>query len=225
MAEEDSKKDIKHISIIADGNCRWAYERNLPIIEGYKKALENIFSLPKYFFEKGVEIVSIFIFPQENWQRDLNEINELMKLVDFTFKNELERLREREWRILISGQINELPGDLEETCYSVMDETKLNTKGILNLYINYDGRQELLNIMKKIASNNIDAEQVHEGLVRKYLYHGGLSDPELVIVSGGEKRLLGFQLWQTVNSEIIFLKKYWPDFEEIDILNILGDCR
>jgi len=221
----EDKKEIKHISIIADGNCRWAKERNLPVTEGYKKALENIFSIPKYFFEKGVEIVSIFIFPQTNWQREQSEINDLMKLVDVCFKNEIENLKEKGWRILISGQISELPGDLEETCHEIMNKTKLSTKGILNLYINYDGRQELLNVMKKIASNNIDAEQVHEGLVRKYLYHGGLSDPELVIVSGGEKKLLGFQLWQTVNSEILFMNKYWPDFEEVDVKKIVESYK
>lgn len=216
------KEKIKHIGIIADGSRRWASERNLPAIDGYKKTLEKVFTIPKYFFEKGVQIVSIFIFPQTNWQRDQGEINELMKLIDFYFKNELEGINKRGWRILISGQIEELPGNLEEECHDLMNKTKSNANGTLNLYINYDGRQEILGAVKKLLANKISPEQVHEGLIRKYLYHGGLNDPEFVICTGGEKKTSGFQLWQTINSEIIFSNKYWPDFEEIDVEGILG---
>lgn len=213
-------KRIKHIGIIAGGNCAWAHERNLPAIEGYKKGLEILFTAPKWFFDKKAEIVSIFFYPIEKCKDEIEE-NFLMKEVKNKILEFAEQIEEKKWRILFSGDIEKLPGDLPEICNELIIRTKNFKKGTLNLYLNYNGREEILNAIRKMIKNKVEIEQVHEGMLRKNLYQGGFDDPEILIRTGGEKRLSGFLPWQAVDSEIIFLNKLWPEIEEGDVKALL----
>lgn len=215
----DNKNNIKipvHVGIIPDGNRRWAKERNLSGFIGHEKGYAKILQATDWFFARGVKIVSVFVFPAENWNREKEEVNYLMKLLRQMIDEEAERAVEKNFKILVSGRIDELPGDLPDACFEAMEKTKNGMSGILNICVNYGGRAEIVDAVKKIMKNKIEPEQIHEGMIRKYLYNGDLPDLDIIVRASGEQRLSGFELWTSAESELIFLKKYWPDFEEAD---------
>ncbi len=224
MENEKEKKNIpEHIGIIMDGNRRWARERNLPTIEGHRRGYGILKKLPEWFFPHGVKIISVFAFSTENWNRARDEVNYLMKLIKKAFEEDIDEFDSKGYRVVISGRISELPGDLPEICLSAMNRTKMNGAGTLHLCLNYGGRAELIDAVRKMIKNNLSPEQVHEGIIRKYLYNGGLGDPDMIVRTSGERRLSGFLLWQSVYSELMFMQKYWPDFEESDAEKILEE--
>jgi undecaprenyl diphosphate synthase len=212
-----------HVGIIMDGNRRWAKERNLPAYEGHLKGYNKLKIVPEWFFARGVKILSVFAFSAENWDRSRDEVNYLMKLIKQALKDDLEDFNRRGYKLALSGRIEELPGDLPEICHEAAIKTKDNDRGILNICVNYGGRAEIVDVIKKMMQKQIDIGQVHEGMVRKYLYHGELCDPDIIIRTSGEERLSGFQLWQSADAELLFLKKYWPDFEKTDVDIILDE--
>ena len=217
MENKPKLKIPNHIAIIPDGNEEWASERNLPKLDGYKKGYENAIKSPQWFFKAGVAVLSIFLFSTADWKKPREEVNLLMKSIKSILEENLIELKEKKYKIIISGRIEELPGDLPQICSTTMDKTKNNTGGTLNFCLNYGGREEIIDAIKKIIKNKIEIEQIHEGIVKKYLYNSESTSPDLIIRTSGQKTLLGFQLWQSVNSELIFLEKYWPDFEESDV--------
>jgi undecaprenyl diphosphate synthase len=213
-----------HVGIIMDGNRRWAKERNLPTFEGHAIGYEKMKKLPGWFFSRGVKILSLFAFSAENWNRQAAEVNYLMKLLEKAVEiNLLELAKKNNYKILISGRIEELPGDLPAKCLEIMKETKANNRGIINVCLNYGGRAEIVDAVRKMIKNKVELEQVHEGMIKKYLYQTDLSDPDIIVRTSGEERLSGFLTWQSVYSELFFMKKYWPDFEELDVDVILRE--
>lgn len=221
---EKNKKNIPvHVGIIPDGNRRWSEERNLSNLEGHEKGYQKLRQSADWFFSRGVSVVSVYTFSTENWNRAKDEVNYLMKLLRGAMDEETERAVEKNYRVLVSGRIDELPGDLPDACVEAMAKTKGGTAGTLNLCLNYGGRAEIVDAVKKMVKNKIEPEQVHEGMIKKYLYNGSLPDPDLIIRTSGEKRLSGFQLWESVYSELIFLNKFWPDFELADVEMVLEE--
>jgi undecaprenyl diphosphate synthase len=220
---KETKKIPKHVGIIMDGNRRWAKERNLPTLEGHRKGYEIMRQMPDWFFSKGVEVISVYAFSTENWNRKQDEVNYLMKLLSQAFSENLEDMNKRGYRLLISGRVSELPGDLPNICQEAIDKTKNNSRGILNICLNYGGRAEIVDAIKLMVSKGVEAEQVHEGMIKKYLYQPELPDPDIVVRTSGEKRISGFLLWESSYSEFLFIKKYWPDFEHADADLILEE--
>jgi undecaprenyl diphosphate synthase len=223
MSEVKIQSIPSHVGIIMDGNRRWANERNLPTLEGHFKGYEKMRLMPEWFFSRGVKAVSVFAFSTENWQRSREEVNYLMKLLKTEIEQEAKDTNNKSYKVVISGRIEELPGDLPDACRQLIETTKNNNRGILNICLNYGGQAEIVDVVAKIIKNNIELEQIHEGMIRKYLYHGDLPDLDAIIRTSGEQRLSGFMLWQSVYSELFFLKKYWPDFEEGDVDHILQE--
>lgn len=223
MNDKVVKKIPSHVGIIMDGNRRWAKERNLPTLEGHLKGYEKMRQAPEWFFHRGIKTLSVFAFSTENWNRSREEVNYLMKLLKRAIEEELEEINKKGYRVLISGRMDELPGDLPELCCEAMDKTKANQKGTLNICLNYGGRAEIVDAARKMIKNKVAPEQVHEGMLKKYLYQGELDDPDIIIRTSGEQRLSGFMLWQSAYSELMFIKKYWPDFEESDADLILAE--
>lgn len=220
MALNNKKEELtipEHIGIIMDGNRRWAKERNLPTFEGHLKGYEKVKKITDWAFDRGVKIISIYAFSTENWNRSEEEVSYLMKLLEKAINEEVSNAKEKGFKIFISGRISELPGSLPDSCQRAIDETKSGTKGVLNICLNYGGRAEIIDAVKKMVINKIEPDQVHEGMLKKYLYNSTLSDPDIIVRTSGEKRLSGFLLWESAYSELMFLEKYWPDFEEEDI--------
>lgn len=222
---ENKKDTLKHLGIIMDGNRRWAKERNLPTIEGHRKGYAKLKHSPKWFFGLGVEIVSVFAFSTENWTRSREEVNYLMKLMKKAFTEDFEEFNKQKIKVLFSGRIEELPGDLPEICYEASTKTASNSSGILNICLNYGGRAEVADAIKKIIKKGITEDMINDEIVKKFLYREELPDIDMIIRTSGEKRLSGFQLWRGAYSELLFLEKYWPDFEKGDAAFVVSEYK
>jgi len=224
MLGSDDKKTVPdHVALILDGNRRWAEERNLSGSEGHFAGYQTMRQAPGWFFSRGVEVVSLFVFSTENWNRSPEEVNYLMKLLRQAVDEEKKTALEKGVRILVSGRLEELPGDLPDACRELMDATRGGKEGALNLCLNYGGRAEIEDAIKAIIKAGIQPDQVTEELIRKYLYHGELPDPDIIVRTSGEMRTSGFLLWESHYAELFFLNKFWPDFEERDAKRILEE--
>ncbi|MDD4332839.1 MAG: polyprenyl diphosphate synthase [Patescibacteria group bacterium] len=217
--ETNSKKIPNHIGIIIGGQEEWARERNLPKEDGYAKSFEKIWRAPSWFFNNGVKIISVLILSASDWEKDQEKLNNLLKQLKISLENQLKE--DFHFKINIYGATNELPGDLPDLCAEIIDKTKNNSEGALNLFINYSGRGEIIGAVQKMINNNIQVEQTHEGILRKYLLSSEAPDLDLILLTGGIKNLPDFLPWQSINSRIILSNKYWPDIEEKDAENIL----
>lgn len=219
------EKVPEHIALIMDGNRRWARERNLPILEGHRRGYQLMERVPRWLFSRGVKIVSLFAFSTENWARSREEVNYLMKLMEEGLTEGLERLIKEDHRLLVSGRIDELPGALPGIVMEAMAKSKDRSGGTVNICLNYGGRAEIVDAIKKIVKNGLTEDQIHEGMIRKYLYYGGLPDPDIFVRTSGEQRTSGFLLWQSAYSEFLFLRKYWPELEESDVAGIIDEYQ
>lgn len=221
--EKQEQKIPVHVGLIMDGNRRWAKERNLPSFEGHRRGYDKVGEMVELFFSRGVKMISFYAFSTENWKRVQEEVNYLMKLLKEAIDEYGAKAVEKGYRLLVSGRLEELPGDLPDACKEAMVKTKLGTNGTLNICINYGGRAEIVDAIKKMMKNRISEEQVHEGMIKKYLYQSELSDPDIIVRTSGEKRLSGFLLWESAYSELMFLDKYWPEMEESDVDKIIEE--
>ena len=214
-----------HVGIILDGNRRWAKERGLPIFEGHRKGYEKLKQAPKWFFSRGVKILSVFAFSTENWNRSQKEVNFLMRLFKGALIKETKMAQKEGYKILISGRIDELPENLPALCRETIEKTKANQNGIFNICLNYGGRTEIIDAVQKIIKNDKDGKEddISEETIKKYLYQGELPDPDIIVRTSGEKRTSGFLLWQASYSEFLFMEKHWPDFEESDVEYVLDE--
>ncbi len=212
----------KHIGIIINGNEEWAKERNLSLLDGLKMSYAKIAQLPQYFFVNGVKTISFYVFGNNTWDLSQENVNKFMKLTRDTLDSDFKDLDKDSYRVIFSGNTGELPGDINDLCLNIQNKTAINKNGTINLCLNYNGKTELLNAVKKIVKNNISIDQIHEGIINKYIYNGGLGEMDLIIQTAGKANIKNCSLWQSNNAELIFLKKFWPDFEKSDIEVILN---
>lgn len=212
-----------HIGIIMDGNRRWARQRGLPTIEGHRVGAENFKKIAQKCYELGVKYFTVFAFSTENWNRSEEEISYLMKLLENYLNEQKEFFIEKNIRLKIIGQIWRLPKNLQKLVLEIMDITKNNTGGNLNLAISYGGRVEIVEAVKKIVKEKISAEEINEKVISEHTYTAGQPDPDLIIRTSGEQRVSGFLTWQAVYSEIYFSPKMWPEFSEQDLENAIED--
>lgn len=209
-----------HVAIIVDGNGRWAKERNLPRSKGHDAGFKRLKEITSYAFDKGVKIVSIYVFSTENFKRSAEEVNHLMDLFVTGFKKDKFYQKEN-IKVVFSGREEPLRKDVIEATKTITEETKDNTKGILNICLNYGGRSEIIDATKKIVfdviNNKLDINSLDEEKYGSYLYQE-LPDVDLMIRTSGEERLSNFLLWQNSYAEFYFPKTYFPDFtkEEFD---------
>lgn len=199
-----------HIGIIMDGNRRWAKEKNKKTIEGHLAGANRIISLAKYIFDKGVKYLSIYAFSTENFNRSAEEVSYLMGLIIKFFNERVNELHAYNIKIVVSGLRDNLSKDVLKCIDNVVDLTKDNTGGVLNVCLNYGGRREIVDAVNKIKEANIT---VTEETFGKYLYND-LPDLDFVIRTSGEERISNFMLWQISYAEFYFPKVYFPDFDE-----------
>lgn len=199
-----------HIGIIMDGNRRWAKEKNKRTIEGHLAGANRIISLAKYIFDKGVKYLSIYAFSTENFNRSAEEVSYLMGLIIKFFNERVNELHDYNIKIVVSGLRDNLSKEVLKCIDNVVDLTKNNTGGILNVCLNYGGRREIVDAVNKIKETNVT---VTEETFSKYLYND-LPDLDYVIRTSGEERISNFMLWQISYAELYFPKVYFPDFDE-----------
>lgn len=205
----------KHVAIIVDGNGRWAKERGLPRSMGHDAGFENLKKLEKYIFDRGISVLSLYLFSTENFKRDKEEVDHLMNLFVKMFCKERNYFMVNNIKVVISGRDEPLSGDVIKARDEIMEITKNNTGRILNICLNYGGRAEIVDATKRIVADGIALEAIDEDLFAKYLYQE-LPDVDLLIRTSGELRLSNFLLWQLSYAEFYFPETYFPDFHEED---------
>lgn len=199
-----------HIGIIMDGNRRWAKEKKKKTIEGHLAGANRIISLAKYIFDKGVKYLSIYAFSTENFNRSAEEVSYLMGLIIKFFNERVNELHDYNIKIVVSGLRDNLSKEVLKCIDNVVDLTKDNTGGVLNVCLNYGGRREIVDAVNKIKKANVN---ITEETFGKYLYND-LPDLDYVIRTSGEERISNFMLWQISYAEFYFPKVYFPDFDE-----------
>ena len=210
-----------HIGIIMDGNGRWAQERGWPRLAGHQAGVDNIKRILESCVTHGVKVLTIYAFSTENWHRPPDEVSGLMRLLGLTIQRQLNDLHKNGVRILHSGRMEGISQHLQEQIRHALEVTKNNTRIYLNVAFNYGGRAEILDAVRRVVADGVPPDSLTEELFSKYLYTGGLPDPDLIIRTGGEWRLSNFLIWQAAYAEYYTTPTFWPDFNENELYKAL----
>ncbi|QUH21683.1 isoprenyl transferase [Alkaliphilus sp. B6464] len=219
----------KHIAIIMDGNGRWATERMLPRNLGHRAGVEALRDVIKTASNIGIKHLTLYAFSTENWKRPASEVSLLMKLLIEYLRKEITELHDNNVKIQTIGDINKLNDEVIEEISKATIKTKDNNGLCVNIALNYGGRSEIINAVKKVAekakSNEVQIDEIDEVLISSLLYTANVPDPELLIRTSGEIRLSNFLLWQCAYSEFWFTDVYWPDFRGEHLLMAISDYQ
>ena len=218
-----------HIGIIMDGNGRWAKKRALPRSSGHAAGAKTFEKIVEDAGNIGIKYVTVYAFSTENWKRPKQEVDALMNLLEDYLDNGLTRLAGRNVKIHFIGDETVFSDEMQKKLVHMERETDKNTGLVLNVALNYGGRNELVNAVKKIADNaargEVAPEDIDEEYVQKFLYTAGQPDPDLIIRPSGEYRLSNFLMWQSAYSELWFSNCLWPDFTKKDLLGAIKDYQ
>lgn len=213
----------KHIAIIIDGNGRWAKHRGLPRSFGHKVGADNIHRHIEFIYELGIQNLSIFAFSCENWNRPKKEVDYLMKLFIDSLDEYKKTYSDKDIKFIVSGDLNDarIPTDLRKNALDLMNYTQDKKQMIVNLCINYGGKQDIL---RAVNQSILDGKKsIDEQDLNSRLYTHEMLPLDFIIRTSGEMRLSNFMLWQTAYSELCFYKKHWPAFREKDLIKCLRD--
>lgn len=200
-----------HVGIIMDGNGRWAESRGKSRSYGHKKGSDNVDRIVTHAFGAGVKTLSLFAFSSENWARPKEEVNELMRLLERYFKKFIGKVLKNDVRLCVMGDISVLSDSLKEVIERGMSDSAGMTSHVLNIGVNYGGRQEIVRAVNKLVS---EGREITEKGISENLYTAEFGEPDLIIRTGGEYRLSNFMLYQAAYSELYFTDVLWPDFNE-----------
>lgn len=202
-----------HIAIIMDGNGRWAKARGEVRTYGHEHGVESVRRVLKAANKVGVKVLTLYTFSEENWSRPQEEVHALMQLLVNSLLSEEEELMENDIRLRVMGEIDLLPRETQEILNQVLEHTSTNRGAQLVLALNYSGRTEIVRATNRLLKRGVSI--IEEADFVKELYMGGsVSDPDLMIRTGGEQRISNFLLWQMAYTEFYFTPTYWPDFGE-----------
>ena len=210
---------LNHVAFIMDGNGRWGKQRNKGRNFGHLKGVEVVKKIVRGSIKLRIPIVTFYVFSSENWKRPKKEINFLFKLIKNYFSKEIKNILKQDLRINIFGNIHKLPVEIKTTLNQTIKLTKKNKRILINLAINYGSKDEILNAAKKIKKKTTLKN------FERNLYTKNIPDPDILIRTGGHKRLSNFMLWQLAYTELFFLNKLWPDFNAKDLYKILNEYK
>ena len=206
-----------HVAIILDGNGRWAKKRHLPRLAGHRAGTGNIRSVVEIFAQYQIKHLTLYAFSTENWNRPMNEVSGLLRILNRMVDRETKKLHEKGVKIRHLGKLDGISERLQDKINKAMEMTKDNTRMTLSVAFNYGGRDEILEAIRQMMRDGITPEKVDEALFSGYLYTAGLPDPDLIIRTGGEMRISNFLIWQSVYSEYYSTPVLWPDFDKAEI--------
>jgi len=225
----NKQKVPEHVAIIMDGNGRWATNKGLPRTYGHKAGVSVLKEILKASKKLGCKVLTVYAFSTENWTRPRKEVDFLINLFSEVLLNEIEEIHEEAIKIKFIGDLTPFPETLKKIIFNSESLTKNNNKFLLNVCVNYGGRQEIVKVAKKLAlkssSGEIKPSEVNEELFNSELLTRGIKDPELLIRTSGEKRISNFLLWQLAYSEIYISEVMWPDFNEFEFLKAIIDYQ
>jgi undecaprenyl diphosphate synthase len=219
----------RHVAIIMDGNGRWARERMMPRPFGHRSGMKAVREVVEGAIEAGIEVLSLFAFSQENWQRPRTEVSALMSLLEEYIAREVDELRQRGVRVVVLGDIERLTPPAAAAVQRVMAETAHNDRLTLNLFISYGSRAELTRaarlIAEDVAGGRLSPNDVNEEEIEKRLFTAGCADPDLLIRTSGEQRISNFLLWQVAYTELFISPVLWPDFGRHELYDAIVDYQ
>lgn len=216
----------KHVAVIMDGNGRWAKKKNKKRIFGHKNGVQSVREVVEASGELGIEYLTLYAFSTENWQRPKSEVDALMILLVTAIKNETNKLHKNNVVFKVIGNISDLPDKVQKNLRDSIEKTKNNTGLKLILALSYSFKWDMTQAVKKILSDkNIGSEDITNELISNNLSTAEFPDPELLIRTGGEKRISNFLLWQLAYSELYFTNTLWPDFSKEKYYEALFDFQ
>jgi undecaprenyl diphosphate synthase len=211
-----SAESPQHVAIIMDGNGRWAQARGMPRIEGHRRGAAAVRQAIEGAMQAGCKYLTLYCFSTENWKRPKIELDFLMQLLQHYLTSELAELKAQSIRLNTIGRLNELTPKIQQQIRNAREQTVDCDKLVLTLAINYGGRQEIADAVKKIgsevAAGKLSPDNIDEQTIHDFLYTADLPDPDLLIRTSGELRLSNFLLWQLSYAEIVILDSTWPEF-------------
>ena len=216
-----------HVAIIMDGNGRWAKKRGLPRSAGHKKGANTFRGIAEYLSKIGVKYMTFYAFSTENWKRSQEEVEALMKLFKSYLEEALERQNETDMRMRFIGDRSVLHPELVALMNQIEEESKDNPGAVVNMAVNYGGREEITHacrqIAQKVKEGIINPDEISEDMVQAHLYTADQPDPDLIIRPSGELRLSNFLTWQSAYTEFWFDNVLWPDFSTEDVDRAIAD--
>jgi undecaprenyl diphosphate synthase len=222
MERLDPEKVPRHIAIIMDGNGRWAQKQRLSRIKGHQKGLDAVKAVVEACEGLGVRILTLYAFSKENWRRPRKEVNELMRMLQKYLREQREELLKRNVRLNAIGDLEELPAPILDTLRETMEMSRRRDGLIINLALSYGGRSEIVagvrKVIEEIEAGRITKDDITPETFSRYLFTGGLPDPDLLIRTSGELRISNFLLWQIAYTELYFTTTLWPDFGKEELI-------
>lgn len=219
----------QHIGIIMDGNGRWAKKRGLPRTSGHAEGAKTFERIVEDAGNIGIKIVTVYAFSTENWRRQKEEVSAIMALLEDYLDHGIERLAGRDVKVHFIGDLSAFSDSFQQKMRDFEKATMNNSGLLLNVALNYGGRNELTNAVRKIATevkeNKIDICDINEQTIESFLYTAGQPDPDLIIRPSGEYRLSNFLMWQSAYSEFWFSNCLWPDFTKEHLLQAIADYQ
>ena len=212
----------EHVAIIMDGNNRWARQRFLPRALGHKAGIDAIRPVAEACDRMGIRVLTVYAFSTENWHRPPDEVETLMELFAETIRREVDDCVRRGVEMRFCGRLDELSGALQEQMRQAHERTRANARAVLNVAVNYGGRQEIVDAVREMARAGVDLTALDVGMVARHLYTRDLPDPDLIIRTAGEMRLSNFLLWQAAYAEFYSTPTLWPDFGEAELVDALA---
>ncbi len=219
----------RHIAIIMDGNGRWARARGVPRLMGHRAGRESVREAVKGCVALGVEVLTLYTFSVENWNRPQREIAALMTILRQTLRAERKELKSSNVRLQVVGRAADLPEQVRDAIEETQAYLAGSTGLLLNLALSYSGRAEIVDAVKRILReehrSGITPARVDETFVARHLYTNGLPDPDLLIRTSGEMRISNFMLWQLAYTELWITETLWPDFRRAHLFQAVADYQ
>lgn len=219
----------RHVAIIMDGNGRWAEQRGLPRHAGHREGMKSVRETIEGAVEAGIEILTLFAFSTENWQRPRREISALMALLQIYAEKERRELVEMGVRVNVLGEVERLDGITRRAVERIAEATRDGDRLLLNLMISYSGRDEIVRaarlIAERLSLGELAPGDVDEATFEDLLFTRGLPDPDLLIRTSGELRISNFLLWQLAYTELHITPVLWPDFSRQDLFSAVLDYQ
>ncbi|MBQ5776989.1 MAG: isoprenyl transferase [Bacteroidaceae bacterium] len=225
----DLQRVPRHIAIIMDGNGRWAKERNLDRSQGHRKGLDIVHEITNDAADLGVECLTLYAFSTENWNRPQAEVDALMALVVYGIERETPGMIENGVRLSVIGDTSRMPLEVQQRLQKCIEDTAAGTRITLNLALSYSARWEITHAAQQLAQEAaqgiIKPEEIDDKMFASRLTTAQLSDPDLLIRTGGEQRISNFLLWQLSYAEFYFTDEYWPDFNKESLCKAIIDFQ
>ena len=214
-----------HIAIIMDGNGRWGLKKYKDRNKGHYFGLQNINKIINDCIKINIKYLTLYTFSTENWNRPKKEIDYLFFLFKYFYKKNFNKLNKNNIKIKFIGNLKNIPKDLKVIIKKIQDKTKNNDAITVIFAFNYGAKSELVNAFKNIIKSKNKVNKINEDLINNNLYTKNIPDPDILIRTGGEKRLSNFLLWQLSYAELFFINKNWPDFNFFDLKKIINTFR